>query len=202
MTHFLYINLAISDLLNCLLPSNATTIGLFNKRNVGFMNQPCLDTFGWLLSTLPIISLYIICFIYTARMWAIYRSLSYRAIFTCRRVAAAMIFFWIISGTYSAIPFMCSVHYSYIKEVSIITFSASRSYLDISKSQETLIMIVTVLIIDLPLLVVCFCSALSVWLLQRNTIFITSKPIKYYNNSIALYCDLCSGVQIPGGGCI
>ena len=173
VTHFLYINLALSDLLNCLFPSTVTSLGLFNKRNIDFMSQASLDTFGWLLCTLPIVSLYIICCIYTARMWAIYKSLSYRVIFTCKRMAAVVVIFWVLACLYSAIPFMCSVHYIYMKEVSIITFSSSREYLNISGSAESLVMIATVAIIDFPLLVVCVCSGFSVWFLQKNSLPVT-----------------------------
>ena len=180
VTHFLYINLALSDLLNCLFPSTVTSLGLFNKRNIDFMNQASLDTFGWLLCTLPIVSLYIICCIYTARMWAIYKSLSYRVIFTCKRMAAVVVIFWVLACLYSAIPFMCSVHYIYMKEVSIITFSSSREYLNISGSAESLVMIATVAIIDFPLLVVCVCSGFSVWFLQKNSLPVTGIFFKFF----------------------
>ena len=170
VTHFLYINLAISDLLNCIFPSTATSLGLFNKRDIFFMNQASLDLFGWMLCALPIASLYIICCIYIARMWAIYKSLSYRAIFTVERMTAAVTFFWTLAGLYSAIPFMCSTHYVYMKEVSIITFSTSKHYLKISGFAESVVMVATIMIIDLPLLVVCLCSGFSVWFLQKTSL--------------------------------
>ena len=170
VTHFLYLNLAISDVLHCLLPSTATSMGLFNKRNIFFMSQASLDIFGWMLCTLPIVSLYVICCIYIARMWAIYKSLSYKAIFTCKRMAAVVAFFWTLAGLYSTIPFICSTHYIYMKEISIITFSVSKSYLNIGKFAESLVMVVTIMIIDLPLLVVCICSGFSVWFLQRSSL--------------------------------
>ena len=184
VTHFLYINLAISDLLNCIFPSTATSLGLFNKRNIFFMNQTSLDLFGWMLCALPIASLYIICCIYIARMWAIYKSLSYRAIFTVERMTAAVTFFWTLAGLYSAIPFMCSTHYVYMKEVSIITFSTSKHYLNISGFAELVVMVATIMIIDLPLLVVCLCSAFSVWYLQKTSL--TPKGDYYTSQFIAL----------------
>lgn len=167
----MYLNLAASDLLNCLFPSTVTALGLFNKRDVSYMSQETLDMFGWMLSTLPIVSLYIICCIYTARMWAIYRSLSYRVMFTKGRVAVVVTVFWLMSAGYAAIPFMCSSHYLYIKEVSIITFSVSKDYLKVDKIVEEAITVVTVAVIDLPLLIVCFCSAVSIWFLQKSTAF-------------------------------
>ena len=168
VTHFLYLNLAATDLLNCFLPSTITTLGLFNNRQLNFLNQTAIDIFGWMLCTLPIISLYMISCIYFARMWAIYRSLTYRAVFTIRRVAIVVTGFWCLGAVYSTLPFICQAHYKYVSEVSIITFSTSKAYLNISDASELLITMVTVTVIDLPLLVVCVCSALSVWTLQKT----------------------------------
>ena len=170
VSKFLYLNLAITDLLHCTFPSTGTTLGLFYSRNLDFMSQEAIDILGWLLCTLPIISLYIICCIYAARMWAIHHSISYRYNFTLARAGCIMGVFWLLAATYSAIPFVCGTHYVYVKEVSMITFSVSRHYLKITEVQETVITFLTILVIDCPLLMVCICSVLSVWILQRNTL--------------------------------
>ena len=48
-THFMYLNLALVDLIHCLFPSMVSTVGLFNKRDTQFLGQITLDLSGWML---------------------------------------------------------------------------------------------------------------------------------------------------------
>ena len=96
-------------------------------------------------STLPIVSLYIICIIYLARMCAIYWTLSYRSIFTLKRIGVVVVVFWIVAATYSATPFFCAKHYKYMEEVSIITFSGQYYLYHISLNTTNIYYYVTYL---------------------------------------------------------
>ena len=54
------------------------------------------------------------------------------------------------------------------REVSMITFSITQQFLGVSAMVETSLQILTIVIIDFPLALVCVSSIFSVWLLYQN----------------------------------